>query len=61
MSVTALDTRKPASTTPPAGPTDQQVQQYLRTGLRNLWWPVLPSRFVESGGKPVGTMRLGEA
>jgi phenylpropionate dioxygenase-like ring-hydroxylating dioxygenase large terminal subunit len=42
------------------GPTDQQVQAYLRTGLRNRWWPILPSRFVESGGKPLGLTRLGE-
>ncbi len=40
--------------------TDQQVQGYLRTGLRNRWWPILPSRFVEAGGKPVGITRLGE-
>jgi phenylpropionate dioxygenase-like ring-hydroxylating dioxygenase large terminal subunit len=42
------------------GPTDQQVQHYLRTGLRNRWWPILPSRFVEAGGEPVGLVRLGE-
>ena len=41
-------------------PTDQEVQAYLRTGLRNRWWPILPSRFVETGGKPVGLTRLGE-
>lgn len=53
--------QRPASTaTPAAGPTDQQVQQYLRTGLRNRWWPIMPSRFVETGGKPLGIMRLGE-
>src|SRR5262249_30639294 len=49
---------KPRTEAP--GPTDQQVQQYLRTGLRNRWWPILPPRFVEPGGKPVGIMRLGE-
>lgn len=43
-----------------AAPTDQQVQGYMRTGLRNRWWPLLPSRFVEPGGKPVGLVRLGE-
>jgi len=43
-----------------SGPTDQQVQQYLRTGLRNRWWPILPSRLVETGGEPVGITRLGE-
>lgn len=40
--------------------TDQDVQAYLRLGLRNRWWPILPSRFVETGGKPVGLMRLGD-
>jgi phenylpropionate dioxygenase-like ring-hydroxylating dioxygenase large terminal subunit len=43
-----------------ASPTDQQVQGYLRTGLRNRWWPVLPSHFIEAGGKPLGLTRLGE-
>jgi phenylpropionate dioxygenase-like ring-hydroxylating dioxygenase large terminal subunit len=43
-----------------AAPTDQQVQQYLRTGLRNRWWPILPARFVQVGAKPVGITRLGE-
>jgi phenylpropionate dioxygenase-like ring-hydroxylating dioxygenase large terminal subunit len=43
-----------------AAPTDQQVQAALRTGLRNRWWPILPSRFVETGGKPLGLTRLGE-
>ena len=42
-------------------PTDQEVQAYLRTGLRNRWWPILPSRFVEAGGSPLGLTRLGEA
>jgi phenylpropionate dioxygenase-like ring-hydroxylating dioxygenase large terminal subunit len=41
-------------------PTDQEVQVYLRTGLRNRWWPILPSRFLESGGSPLGLTRLGE-
>ncbi|MBX3551757.1 MAG: aromatic ring-hydroxylating dioxygenase subunit alpha [Pseudolabrys sp.] len=41
-------------------PGDQAVQHYLRTGLRNRWWPILPSRFVETGGKPLGITRLGE-
>ena len=44
----------------PAAPTDQEVQALLRTGLRNRWWPVLPSHLVETGGKPVGLVRLGE-
>jgi phenylpropionate dioxygenase-like ring-hydroxylating dioxygenase large terminal subunit len=44
-----------------AGLTDQQVQAHLRTGLRNRWWPILPSRFIEAGAKPFGITRLGEA
>jgi len=44
----------------PAAPTDAEVQGLLRTGLRNRWWPVLPSRFIEAAGKPVGITRLGE-
>ncbi|HEY1981163.1 MAG TPA: aromatic ring-hydroxylating dioxygenase subunit alpha, partial [Xanthobacteraceae bacterium] len=62
MSTVALDPRRPASSAPPSAssPTDQQVQQYLRTGLRNRWWPVLPSRFVDRGAKPLGITRLGE-
>jgi phenylpropionate dioxygenase-like ring-hydroxylating dioxygenase large terminal subunit len=43
-----------------ATPTDKEVQGALATGLRNRWYPVLPSRFVEIGGKPVGLTRLGE-
>ena len=43
-----------------ANPTDQEVQASLATGLRNRWYPVLPSRFVETGGRPVGLTRLGE-
>jgi len=43
------------------GPTDQQVQAYLRTGLRNRWWPILPSRFIATGGKPLGITRMGES
>ena len=44
----------------PPRPSEQDVTNYLKTGLRNRWWPVLPSRFVESGGKPVAITRLGE-
>ena len=45
-----------------AGPiTDHDVQASLRLGLKNRWWPILPSRFVELGGKPVGIVRHGEA
>ncbi len=53
MNTTSL--QRPA-TTPAvaAAPTDQDVQARLRTGLRNRWWPVLPARFIETGGKPVG-------
>lgn len=47
--------------TKPAPPTDQEVQAALRTGLRNRWYPVLPSRFIQAAGKPVGITRLGEA
>jgi phenylpropionate dioxygenase-like ring-hydroxylating dioxygenase large terminal subunit len=43
-----------------SAPTEQQVQASLRTGLRNRWWPVLPSRLVETGAKPLGMLRLGE-
>ena len=56
MTLASLD--RPAATI--SGPTDQQVQTYLLTGLRNRWWPILPSRFVETGGKPIGLTRLGE-
>ena len=61
MPVATLEPRTtsaPASAAP--APTDQQVQAYLRTGLRNRWWPILPSRFVTAGGKPLGITRLGE-
>ena len=62
MSATTL--QRPAAAAAPAAATapltDQEVQGYLRTGLRNRWWPVLPSRFVESGGKPVVLVRLAE-
>jgi phenylpropionate dioxygenase-like ring-hydroxylating dioxygenase large terminal subunit len=59
MSTVTLNNPRTAAVA--AGPTDQQVQSYMRTGLRNRWWPILPSRFVEAGGKPVGLVRLGEA
>ncbi len=57
MSTTTMQ-RPPA--TAPAPLADQEVQAYLRTGLRNRWWPLLPSRFVETGDKPLGLMRMGE-
>jgi phenylpropionate dioxygenase-like ring-hydroxylating dioxygenase large terminal subunit len=53
-----VTTQKPRAE--PACPADQQVQAYLRTGLRNRWWPILPSRFIEAGGKPLGITRLGD-
>lgn len=56
MSSLAVDVAAQSS----ARPTDQEVTNYLKTGLRNRWWPILPSRFVEAGGKPVGITRLGE-
>jgi len=40
--------------------TEQDAQAYLRQGLKNRWWPVLPSRFVETGGKPTGIVRHNE-
>lgn len=49
-----------ATMTRPAAVTDQEVQGSLSTGLRNRWWPLLPSRFVRAGGKPLGLTRLGE-
>jgi phenylpropionate dioxygenase-like ring-hydroxylating dioxygenase large terminal subunit len=58
MSTVTLNNPRTAAAA--AGPTDQQVQSYMRTGLRNRWWPILPSRFVEAGGKPVGLTRLGD-
>ena len=40
MSATTLQ-RPAAGTAPakPAAPTEQEVQAYLRLGLRNRWWP----------------------
>ncbi len=55
MSATVL---KPQTAAQPV--TDQEVQASLQTGLRNRWWPVLPSRFVEAAGSPLGITRLGE-
>jgi phenylpropionate dioxygenase-like ring-hydroxylating dioxygenase large terminal subunit len=56
MNVVATSKPRPDAT----GPNDQQVRATLRTGLRNRWWPVLPSRFVAAGSKPLGITRLGE-
>ena len=62
MSTATLEHPRAATLTPSAAaPSDQQVQAYLRTGLRNRWWPILPSRFLDTGGKPLGLTRLGEA
>lgn len=58
MSIAALEL--PRAAAPRPGPTDQEVGAYLRTGVRNRWWPILPSRLVEAGGKPVGLLRLGD-
>src|SRR3569832_539910 len=59
MSVATLEPRTTPAAAAPA-PTDQQVQAYLRTGLRNRWWPILPSHNDTAGGKPLGIVRLGE-
>lgn len=40
--------------------TDQDIHTRLLTGLRNRWYPILPSRMVETHGRPVGLTRLGE-
>ena len=41
------------------GPSADEIDAYLRLGLRNRWHPVLPSRML--GEKPVGIRRMGEA
>ena len=41
-----------------AASVDASVQDYLDTGLRSLWYPVLASW--EVGSNPVGITRLGE-
>ncbi|WP_376095591.1 Rieske 2Fe-2S domain-containing protein [Roseomonas sp. CCTCC AB2023176] len=56
MSATTLDRPRARG----EGPSDPEVQAHLKTGLRNRWYPVLPSRFVEISGKPLGITRLGE-
>ena len=38
--------------------TAEEVERHLRLGLRNRWYPVLPSRKLDAA--PVGVMRLGE-
>lgn len=39
-------------------PTADQIDRYLRLGLRNRWHPVYPSRMVTD--RPVGLRRMGE-
>jgi phenylpropionate dioxygenase-like ring-hydroxylating dioxygenase large terminal subunit len=41
-----------------AEPTDAEVEKMLQLGLRNRWYPVLPSSFVTD--KPVAIRRFGE-
>ena len=57
MSATTMQ-RPATNAAPPL--TDQDIQGFLRTGLRNRWWPILPSRMIEPSGKPLGLTRLGE-
>jgi len=37
--------------------SDQQVEELLQVGLRNSWWAICPSHFVEE--KPVSLKRMG--
>lgn len=41
-------------------PTEAEIQQHLLLGLRNRWWPILPSAHVVAGERPLGITRLGE-
>jgi phenylpropionate dioxygenase-like ring-hydroxylating dioxygenase large terminal subunit len=50
---------RPAAATKPSV-TDAEVREALLLGVKNRWWPLLPSRFVETAGQPVGITRLGE-
>jgi phenylpropionate dioxygenase-like ring-hydroxylating dioxygenase large terminal subunit len=59
MSVATMEPKAPA-TAAKATVTETEVRDYLATGLRNRWWPVLPSRFVAAQANPVGITRLGE-
>jgi phenylpropionate dioxygenase-like ring-hydroxylating dioxygenase large terminal subunit len=45
---------------PPVAVSDAEVQAYLRRGVMNRWWPILPSRFVPTAGSPVGITRMCE-
>jgi phenylpropionate dioxygenase-like ring-hydroxylating dioxygenase large terminal subunit len=60
MPTANVEQLRPAAPANAPALTDQQVQAALRLGVRNRWWPVLPSRFVEAGGKPLGIVRLGD-
>ena len=60
MSPANVEQLRPSPAASAPALTDQQVQASLRLGVRNRWWPILPSRFVEAGGKPLGIVRLGE-
>ena len=60
MTSSVLELAAPSPSVRSAAPSEQEVIASLRTGLRNRWWPVLPSRFVEAGSKPIGIKRMGE-
>jgi phenylpropionate dioxygenase-like ring-hydroxylating dioxygenase large terminal subunit len=55
MSATTL--ARPSAAAPPS---DAEIQAHLLLGLRNRWYPLLPSRFVDAGEKPLALTRLGE-
>ncbi|MGD0849563.1 Rieske 2Fe-2S domain-containing protein [Bradyrhizobium sp.] len=60
MNATTMRSPAQPHLTPKPPVTDGEIRDSLRTGLRNRWWPVLPSRFVQTRGKPIGVTRLGE-
>ncbi len=60
MSATTMQRPAAAGAANPPPVTDLDVRQYLQTGLRNRWWPLLPSRFIGAGARPLGLTRLGE-
>ena len=60
MSATAMQRPAPQAAATKAPITEAEIRDYLAIGLRNRWWPVLPSRFVQARAKPVGITRLGE-
>jgi phenylpropionate dioxygenase-like ring-hydroxylating dioxygenase large terminal subunit len=49
----------PAHANTPSEPTAAETRTYLHLGLRNRWWPILPSTLL--GDDPLGVTRLGEA